>query len=382
MTSLPKIAFVWMNFTEYHMDRLRATRDALPGWEVLGIELASGIQEYDWGRPDFGDIRVLTLLQGAYETIPVWRRTWALLRCVLSERPDVLICCHYEEGAVFCAALAMRIMGRLTVTMNDSKWEDKSRLLLKEMIKLLFFAPYRLAMVGSRRTARYLEHFGFAPSRLFFGYDTVSVARLRHLAGDAAQGLAFAERPIVVVSRLIEKKNLPRLLDAYALYRRRSGAAARRLELLGSGPLESMLRQKIAAEGIEGVSLHGFVTQDELARRLSKALCLVLFSTVEQWGIAVNEAVALNIPVVVSDAVGARDFLVRTGINGAVVESDNVDGLARILLRLSDSEKLWQEWRDGSEEFLPLADVECFGASVASMVRGARDRDDEGVRNG
>ncbi|CAA7615427.1 Glycosyl transferase [Candidatus Terasakiella magnetica] len=382
MTHRPKIAFVWMNFTEYHVDRLRAAQDALPGYEVVGVELAAKTLHYDWGRPDFGRIRVDTLMPQPYETIPVWRRTWALLRWVLAERPQALICCHYEEIAVLCSALVMRLMGRLVATMIDSKWEDKPRHLWREGIKRLFLAPYHAALVGSRGTARYLEYFGFAPSRLFFGYDTVSVVRLRELAGDCAAGLAFGDRPIVVVSRLIGKKNLPGLLDAYALYRRRCGGAARRLEVLGSGPLEAMLRARIARDGIEGVSFHGFVTQRDLARHLSCALCLVLFSTVEQWGLAVNEAVALKIPVVVSDAVGARDFLVRTEINGAVVEPDNIDGLAAILLRLSCNPELWQAWRDGSQTFTASADTGGFAASVAAIIdcSGSIDTGPGGLR--
>ncbi|CCG41376.1 glycosyltransferase family 4 protein [Magnetospirillum molischianum] len=364
-----KIAFVWMNFTEYHVDRLMAAQQALPDCDILGIEMAAGTLQYDWKRPDCTGVRVLTLASDPYETLPVWRRLWNLLRCVLVERPDVLVCCHYEEVAVFAATLVMRLFGRLTVCMNDSKWEDKPRPLLRESAKLVFLAPYRVAMVGSQRSATYFQAFGFTPSCLYFGYDTVSVARLRRLAQGAEDGLAFAARPIVVVSRLIEKKNLFRLLDAYALYRNRVGGAARPLQILGSGPLAEELQRKVAGDGIEDVHFLGFVTQADLARYLARALCLVLFSTVEQWGLAVNEAVALGIPAVVSDVVGARDFLVRDGINGCVVEPDNVEGLALILERLGADQALWMQWRVGCNAFVEKADVGCFAESLVTMIQ-------------
>jgi glycosyltransferase involved in cell wall biosynthesis len=362
------VAFLWLNYTDYMIDRVRAAQQALPDHAVVGIEIASSTTDYDWGRPDTGDVRIVTLFQQPYQSIPLWRRIIGVLRGVLRERPSVLFCCHYEDPAVFILAALARLCGCKTVMMNESKWDDGPRLVLCELLKIPFFLPYRFGLVGGRRTAQYLGHFGINSERVFFGYDTVSMARLRDLAREFEADPAFEARPIVVVSRFIEKKNLFRLLDGYARYRSLCDGPPRPLELLGSGPLEDALRCKIADEAILGVTLHGFASQRDVARQLSQALCLVLFSTVEQWGLVVNEAIALRVPVVVSTTIGACDLLVRTGINGFVVEPDNVEGLARILADLGADQALWQRLRDGAADFAPLADVRNFGEAAARIV--------------
>ena len=61
---------------------------------------------------------------------------------------------------------------------------------------------------------------------------------------------------------------------------------------------------------------------------LRKSLALILPSTEEQFGFVVLEALALGIPVIVSENVGARDLHVRTGVNGFIFEPDNEKGLA------------------------------------------------------
>ena len=368
-----KIAFLWNNFTEYHVDRLMAASKAMPEHEIFGVELAASTINYDWKRPDHCGLRIETLFDQSYQSISATKRVAALIRCVLRERPDVIFFCHFERPEVFASALLQVFRGRTAIIMMESNWNDCPRSLKREVFKLPLFAPYAFGLVGGPASARYLEHFGLPPERIRPGYDTVSGERMRRLANANAADIAFDDRPIVVISRLIAKKNLLRLLEGYAQYRRLC-PAPRRLEILGNGPEENALRTKIATDGIDGVELPGFLDQKDVATRLSRALCLVLFSTVEQWGLAVNEAIALEIPVIVSSTVNAASTLVRNRINGAVIEPDNTDGLARTLAELSGNESLWRSWSEGCRVFQKTADTESFGAGAAALTAFAQQR--------
>src|SRR5260221_9425889 len=67
---------------------------------------------------------------------------------------------------------------------------------------------------------------------------------------------------------------------------------------------------------------------------------LVLPSLYEPFGLVVNEAMLCGCPVAVSDRVGAKYDLVRSGENGYVFPVGNVDALAAIFRDvLADPEK-------------------------------------------
>jgi glycosyltransferase involved in cell wall biosynthesis len=117
-----------------------------------------------------------------------------------------------------------------------------------------------------------------------------------------------------------------------------------------------------------GVEFAGFLGPEGVAKRLAGGLALVLPSTEEQWGLVVNEAVALGLPILCSDNVGARDTLVRTGLNGFVFEPGNDEGLAHLMHLVSEDEALWRRLAVGSRRLAPLGDVAQFVRGVSDLL--------------
>src|SRR6185437_12034214 len=124
-------------------------------------------------------------------------------------------------------------------------------------------------------------------------------------------------------------------------------SSPRELRFCGSGEKGEELAAEVRRRGIEGVRFLGFLQADEVARELNSALALILPSTHEPWGLVVNEALALGVPVLCSDAVGARDTLVRTAVSGFVFEADNPEGLAHLMHRLSNDAEEWRRLAAG-----------------------------------
>ena len=367
------VAFVWSNFGPYHVDRLEAATTALAGkYRVVGIELAGTSDIYAWERTsDASNLARVTLFANAREeTIPTFRRFSALVRCCLSLGARHVFLCQYERIEIFLLAVLLRGLGRRVYLMIESKFDDKPRRIWRELLKLGAFLPYNGALLGGPRTRDYLELFGFRRRQLKFGYDTVSVARVRRLAGSppAPNGVPHRERHFTILARLVPKKNIAMALDAYALYCRASGDAARALHICGSGVLEQSLRDKVRALGLPAVIFRGFIQAPEVARTLASSLALVLPSTEEQWGLVVNEALAMGVPILCSHNVGARDLLVRAAINGFTFEPENATGLARLMQWLADSETEWCRLAEGSLALSPWADTLLFGEGVAQLL--------------
>jgi len=226
------------------------------------------------------------------------------------------------------------------VLMTESKFEDFERRLLRECAKALLLLPFSAAIVGGSRQSAYVRLLGFRRRPVLPGYDTVDTARVRALGEAAlAEDIGFAERRFAFVGRFVDKKALPFLIEGYRRYCELAGGRAHALVLVGGGDDEPAVRDLLARYDLTAsVEITGFVQADGVARHLAAALALVLPSREEQWGLVVNEAAALGLPVVVSEPVGARDALVRNLVNGFVVEPGAIESLARALLALSDED--------------------------------------------
>jgi glycosyltransferase involved in cell wall biosynthesis len=207
-------------------------------------------------------------------------------------------------------------------------------------------------------------------SRVKSPYNAVSLDRIRNLAGalPAPDGMPFRNRNFIIVARLVPKKNLSMALKAAAIYAKQA-SNPRSLHIFGTGPLEPELREQACNDGIAGiVHFRGFLQTAEISKAYGQSLALLLPSIEEQFGNVVPEAMGMGLPVIVSDNCGARDLLVRSGVNGFVIEPDNPAGMAYFMQLLSDDEILWRRMCVAAQKFAEQADGRCFAEAVEALV--------------
>jgi glycosyltransferase involved in cell wall biosynthesis len=96
--------------------------------------------------------------------------------------------------------------------------------------------------------------------------------------------------------------------------------------------------EAIAREGVsDAVQAPGFVDAEHVDAALRRALCMVLPSVREGYGMVVVESAARGTPsVVVRAPDNAAVELVEDGVNGVVAESTEADDLAAAILRVHD----------------------------------------------
>ncbi|HYD31877.1 MAG TPA: glycosyltransferase [Azospirillaceae bacterium] len=373
MPGKPALAFIWESFGPYHMDRCEAVGESLgKRYDIVGIEVAASSDVYAWARSGDGRwFRKITLFPGQTRNQVPWRQRLGALRKVCGQvGARTVFLANYERPDIFFLAASLRLAGKSPVTMQASKFDDRPRRLWREMSKTVLYSPYRAALAGSPRTRDYLRLLGIPENRIFLGVDTVSLDRIRRLADapPAPDGVAYAERHFTVIARFVTDKNLHRVLEAYERYRRLAGDAARGLHLCGSGLLEDRLRAMVTERGIAGVRFRGFLQAEALAKTLASTVCLLLPSVYEPFGLVVNEALAMGVPAILSDVCGARDILVRTAVDGYVVEPDNAEGMAHLMLRVGHDEAEWRRLAINTARFAPLADTAFFVQGVEKVL--------------
>lgn len=370
---LPRMVFLWESFGPHHVDRCEACAEHFAGrYKVCGIEIATFDANYEW-RASIGSegFRKVTLFPGVVsQKIGAMRCFLRIVRTCLKLRAKYIFFCNYNLPAVFFSAVVLRLLGRRLITMQDSKFDDKQRYLVKEIVKSILYAPYQAALAAGARSKAYLTFLGLPADRVIIGYDTVSVERVRALAETqpAPNGVPHADRHFTIIARFVPKKNLGLALDAYAAYASRYREAPRDLHLCGSGELEGELRQQAEQLGLKGVHFRGYLQEREIARVLGSSLALILPSVEEQHGLVINEALAMGVPVLVSDNCGARDLLVRSGVNGFVFEPDNVDGLAHFMTIIDENVDEWTRLAAGARRFQGRADTTLFVDAVEQVL--------------
>ncbi len=369
--STHRFVFVWENLGPYHYDRVAAVAAALPAESsVTAVQFFGRSTVYDWDRTGTTPYAVATLRpeRRSKRNLDL---IWPLLKtCMQGGKADVFLC-HYNEIAVFIAAVALRLTGRRVYAMVESKFDDYPRRLRSDIFKPLVLWPYRGVIAASERTRSYLSYLGVPRERILLGYSTLSVDRIATLSGDppAPDGAAFADRDFVIVARLVPKKNLGVALEAFALWLAQTDRP-RNLHICGSGPLEDALRTQAERLGIaERVIFHGFVQIDTVSRVLAHALCLVLTSTEEQFGLVVIEAQAVGLPVLITANAGACDDLVEPGINGFVLDPTNPASCAALMLILSEDEPTWRRFATAARAMRYRGDARHFVSSVFQLAR-------------
>jgi glycosyltransferase involved in cell wall biosynthesis len=146
-----------------------------------------------------------------------------------------------------------------------------------------------------------------------------------------------AEPLVVFAGRMIPEKRAPAVVPAIALAREQLPELRGRI--YGDGPDRGAVLAAIAAAGLEGVvDAPGFAPGEAVEEDLARALCLVLPSRREGYGLVVVESAAAGTPVVlVRDPDNAATELVEEGVNGFVAESAEPAALADAILRVHEA---------------------------------------------
>src|SRR4051812_45554220 len=164
--------------------------------------------------------------------------------------------------------------------------------------------------------------------------DTAELDRVRRRYG-------LDERVILYVGTIEPRKNLPKLIDAFA-ERRRSGELQHQLVCVGPyGWLSRGIEEQIARTNLaHAINFTGYVPFEDLPALYSLAEMFVYPSMYEGFGLPVVEAMACGTPVITS-AAGALAEVGGSAIEQ--VEHLDADALGRAIVALARSRERRQE---------------------------------------
>jgi phosphatidylinositol alpha-1,6-mannosyltransferase len=174
---------------------------------------------------------------------------------------------------------------------------------------------------------------------------------------------------ILCVARLIERKGQFQLIEA--VKKLLDDHVDVRLDLVGTGDAEGAYRAQVQKLGIERwVRFLGYVPRERIHRFYADAHVFVLPSYNEAMSVAMLEAMAAGLPVVVTDSSGS-DELVKAGWNGFRFGWGDVNTLASHLYRFANDRDLVRRMSLESHRHVEKFSWQTVSASYLELVERA-----------
>ena len=391
-----KTAIIFDNFGPYHIARLDASAQLC---ELTAVEAAASSAEYAWMRQvahgvgeeeakrkaeNRGDAQA-SALSSSFRHVTLFERgnsrevhrrelVRRMNQALDDSRPEV-VCVPGWSNHLALAALRWCVRRNVpAVVMSESTEWDDHRVWWTEFVKRNLVSLCATAFVGGTPHKDYIVKLGMPAERVFRGYDSVDncyfSTKAQESRGRRAEDrtrYGLPQNYFLASARFIEKKNLLRLLQAYALYREESEVGSRKpahappgsgiwdLVLLGDGPLRPDLCRLISDLRLDAcVHVPGFKQYPDLPAYYGLANVFIHASTTEQWGLVVNEAMASGLPVLVSNRCGCASELVREGENGFSFNPIDERKLAQLMIKISGDS----------------VDLEAMGQSSRKIIQG------------
>jgi glycosyltransferase involved in cell wall biosynthesis len=294
--------------------------------------------------------------------------------------PDAVIACEISALTTFRAARALGITTLLDAPSIHHRAQDRlhgysepvrlHRRIIEVKDREIDLADHVLT-VSSLARATYVEA-GAEPGRV----ASVSLGADVELFAPAPDGDLGGSRPTGVCflfpGAMIERKGFDLLLAAFSRVRQAEPTA----RLVIAGPRRDQTGR--LGSPPPGVTLTGPLAQPAFAAELRQADCLVLPSRNDSFGMAVAEALASGVPVLVSDMVGAMD-LVEPGKNGWVVAAGDAPALTERMLACARQPERLRGMREACRASAVNATWEAYHQRFSALIREVLDRRSTGA---
>ena len=209
--------------------------------------------------------------------------------------------------------------------------------LLKRLLLGRLYARFTAITFVGAANRDYFLALGVPPGKLYFAphavnaahFDPVDPAPVAAAAALRAELGLTGRRVVLFAGKFSAAKQPVELLQAFL----QVATPADALVFVGDGEEKARLQALAAAQPGACVRFLPFANQSEMPARYRLADIFVLPSrgAYETWGLAVNEAMHLGVPCLVSDRVGCQRDLVPPGETGWVFPAEDPGALAGAL---------------------------------------------------
>ena len=258
-----------------------------------------------------------------------------LLLSLIVNKFDVIVTSISVSPQTVISVLVSKIKRTPCVLWNEQWFEPRRRSLLFSLIDAVrhhVLANVAVVVVEGTPQKNFIKNRGI-PERIFqsnhcsLDYSTLPSKNLK-------KDLHIENKIVILyMGRIIKRKGLHVLIKAFSAIEQQRNDCV--LLVCGNGDFFPACK-KIAYElGIQNILFLGSIPENKIASCYKTADVFVLPAckdstdrvVTEGWGLVINEAIGMGIPIITTNVVGAAMDLVKNDFNGYIVENGKADDL-------------------------------------------------------
>ena len=294
------------------------------------------------------------------------KTVWETFCDILSNKPKIAFLGGYDRPSSLLIGLLGRLLFFKTGPMHDSRFNDAesfSKSFFMEAAKVPFMRIYHFFMCSGQECVDYTRFLaGKKRPAQFAGWNVLDNEDIAKRADNEANdqsirdtfGLKEDEAFFFMPVRYIAKKNIPRVIEAYANASAKATSFPK-LIMAGKGELREDVEALITEKKLsDRIALIDWLPYEQIPRAAKLSEAVLLASTHDQWGLTINEALAAGAPVIVSNRAGSHE-IVQNSVNGFTFTPQNTEHLTHLLHQMGTEPelvtRLRKETRKSMESF-------------------------------
>ncbi len=204
-----------------------------------------------------------------------------------------------------------------TVMSCDTHWNGSLKQKLATVIsRFTLLKIFSHAWVPGKPQKQYVGHLGFKSENILTGFYSCDFENFNAIyKNQLYQKQTHLPKRFIYVGRYYEFKGIKELWQAF-IELQAEQPNDWELWCLGVGDIEPVIHPKIKHVG--------FVQPKDLQNYISQTSVFVLPSRYEPWGVVVHEYATSGFPLLISDAVGAKESFLQENKNGYSFKPNNV----------------------------------------------------------
>lgn len=289
---------------------------------------------------------------------------FSVLTLLSTLKPDVVITAGYVP--TFLYAFMWACLHRVKhVVMTDGTLESEAGLSrLHRVVRRVVFSQTSSFIAACERGRALFESYGVAS-------DRIHIAPLcTHNDRFTPTGQLARTHDLLFCGRFMEGKNPLFALDVAKGVALKLGRKVS-LRFVGQGAMqEQMVTHAKTLSAHVDVSFAGYLSQADLPLEYAAARIFLFPTSMDAWGVVLNEACAAGLPCVSSPHTGAAGELIVDGVNGYVCRLDRDLWVTRCVNLLKD-DALWADFSQASMRLVRRFTFESAADGIATAVRQA-----------
>lgn len=270
---------------DYVPDRVHIKAQDVLGENAIGLRGEKKI-----GPNDFGDFLANKKVRVPYQP--------NLIKTIKKLEPNVLISDGFFQWTY--AALWLRKYKKIPHVMCYERTLHTERNAQKIRTRFRKFAArYIDAYCASGKLCgEYLIQLGINPEKITYGHMVADVSGIATQTKNIAKE-NNATRTYLYVGKLIERKGIKELLEAWLLFEKELNGNVE-LQIVGDGPLKSYINDFCKQHRIHTINLLGYVDYDQMGQVYTTADIFLIPTLEDNWSLVVPEAMANGLPILCS----------------------------------------------------------------------------------